>query len=93
MVSKVWIEKNTPLPKNYEGYSFHSYETVPLPTEKLKAYEILQMRDDAFINYHTNENFLNLIKKKFGPKAVNNILDMTKIKLKRKIIEENLNAN
>ena len=37
--------------------------TVPLPTEKLKAYEILQMRDEAFINYHTNVNFLNLIKK------------------------------
>ena len=93
LLYKTAIEKNTPLPKNYEGYSFHSYETVPLPTEKLKAYEILQMRDEAFINYHTNVNFLNLIKKKFGPKAVNNILDMTKIKLKRKIIEENLNAN
>ncbi len=93
LLYKTAIERNTPLPKNYEGYSFHSYETVPLPTEKLKAYEILQMRDEAFINYHTNVNFLNLIKKKFGPKAVNNILDMTKIKLKRKIIEENLNAN
>ena len=93
LLYKTAVERNTPLPTNYEGYSFHSYETVPLPTEKLKAYEILQMRDEAFIKYHTNSNFLNLIKKKFGPEAVNNILDMTKIKLKRKIIEENLNAN
>lgn len=93
LLYKTAVERNTPLPTNYEGYSFHSYETVPLPTEKLKAYEILQMRDEAFIKYHTNTNFLNLIKKKFGPEAVNNILNMTKIKLKRKIIEENLNAN
>ena len=38
-------------------------ETVPLPTDKLKAYEVLKLRDEAFIKYHTNENFLNLIKK------------------------------
>ena len=87
------IEKNIELPSNYEGYSFHSYETVPLPTEKLKAYEILKLRDEAFIKYHTDKNFLNLIEKKFGREAVNNILNMTKIKLNRKIIEEHINAN
>ncbi len=76
------------LPKNYEGYSFHSYETLPLPTEKLPAHEILKMRDEAFTKYHTNERFLGLIKEKFGSKAVNNILNMTRIQLKRKIIEE-----
>ncbi len=86
-------ENKTILPSNYEGYSFHAYETVPLPTDKLKAYEVLKLRDEAFIKYHTNENFLNLIKKKFGLEAVNNILDMTKIKLKRKIIEENSYAS
>ena len=87
------IENNIELPSNYEGYSFHSYETVPLPTEKLQAYEILKLRDEAFIKYHTDKNFLNLIEKKFGREAVNNILNMTKIKLNRKIIEEHINAN
>ena len=29
------LEKNHDLPESYEGYSFHSYETLPLPTEKL----------------------------------------------------------
>tara|TARA_A100001011_G_scaffold398919_1_gene505193 strand:- start:9189 stop:10751 length:1563 start_codon:yes stop_codon:yes gene_type:complete len=84
---------NVELPSNYEGYSFHSYETLPLPTDKLKAHEILKLRDEAFIKYHTNKEFLNLIQRRFGSKSVNNILNMTKIKLKRKIIEENLNAN
>ena len=84
---------NIELPASYEGYSFHSYETLPLPTEKLKAHEILKLRDDAFTKYHTNKEFLNLIERKFGRKSVNNILNMTKIKLKRKIIEENLNES
>ena len=81
-------KNKTPLPTSYEGYSFHSYETLPLPTEKLKAKDILKMRDEAFIKYHTNRKFLSLIEKKFGLDAVNNILSMTKIKLKRKIIED-----
>ena len=76
------------LPKTYEGYSFHSYETLPLPTEKLSAAEILKLRDEAFTKYHTNKKFLNLIEKKFGEKATKNIMNMAKIKLKRQIIEE-----
>ena len=37
-------EKNIPLPSSYEGYSFHSFETLPLPTEKLSAAKILVKR-------------------------------------------------
>ena len=33
--------------KVYEGYSFHSYETLPLPTEKLSAEEIIVLRDEC----------------------------------------------
>jgi len=82
------IDKNITLPETYEGYSFHSYSTQPLPTEYLSASKILEFRDKAFIEYHKNEKFLNRINKKFGEKAVMNITNSTKIKLKRKIIEE-----
>ena len=77
------IEKKYKLPENFEGYSFHAYNTVPLPTEKLPAYKILEFRDKAFIEYHSNENFLKRIKDKFGIQAVNSIKEMLKIKLKR----------
>ena len=82
--------KNTkiPLPDSYEGFSFHSYETLPLPTEKLSAAEILKLRDDAFTEYHNYKPFLDLIKKKFGSKAADNIVEMAKIKLKRKILSD-----
>ncbi len=83
------IDKKIRLPESYEGYSFHSYDTVPLPTEELPAYKILEFRDKAYIDYHSSATFQEKIKKRFGMKAVNSINDMLKIKLKRKIIEEN----
>ena len=82
------LKKGTKLPENYEGFSFHSYETLPLPTDSLSAAEILKLRDENFTKYHSYEPFLKLIKDKFGEKAVNNIIEMNKIKLNRKIIEE-----
>jgi len=81
------ILNNIPLPDTYEGYSFHSYNTLPLPTEKLSAAEVLKFRDNAYQVYHSNPKFLNKIRRKFGDIAANNILDMLKVTLKRKILE------
>ncbi len=80
------LQEGTKLPNTYEGYSFHSFETLPLPTEKLSAADIILLRDEAFNKYHTYKPFLNIIEKKFGKKAAENIVEMTKIKLKRKIL-------
>ena len=84
------VGKNYKLPNSYDGYSFHSYNTQPLPTETLKPEEILEYRDKSFNNYHTHKPFLDKIKNKFGQKAVDNIKNMTKIKLKRKILGDQL---
>ena len=43
------LEKNYKLPENYEGYSFHSYNTQPLPTKHLSAAEILKIRDENLV--------------------------------------------
>jgi len=79
------LDKNIALPSSYEGYSFHSYETLPLPTETLSPKDVITLRDNAFTKYHTDKIFLKLIEKKFGIIAAKNILEMTKTKLKRKI--------
>ena len=81
------VKNNIKLPENYEGYSFHSYNTQPLPTEHLTASQILKMRDECWAKYHANEKFLDKVEKKFGKEAKDNILKMCKIKLKRKIID------
>ena len=82
------IEKGYQMPDSYVGYSFHAYETIPMPTEYLTPAEILDFRDKAFITYHSNPDFLERIECKFGGKAVRNILDMLGVTLKRRIIED-----
>jgi len=85
-IYKEAIKKGLPIPKDYLDFSFHSYTTTPLGTETLSPAEVLRFRDSAFIKYHTNKKFLEKINKKFGKIAVDNISQMTKIKLKRKIL-------
>ena len=84
---KIALAKGHKLPEDYQGYSFHSYDTVPLPTEKLTSKEILSFRDSAFHKYFTNEVFLKKIEDKFGKIVKNNIQRMTEVKLKRKILK------
>lgn len=83
---KVALEKNYELPTNYEGYAWLSYECMPLRNENLTSAEILKLRDDAFIDYHSYLPFLERIKRKFGDIALDNINEMNKIRLKRKIL-------
>jgi anaerobic magnesium-protoporphyrin IX monomethyl ester cyclase len=78
--------KNISLPSNYSGYSQHSYDTLNLPSNNLTAAEILKFRDDAWMKYHTNSKYLDLLEKKFGIAAVKNLQETTQIKLKRKIL-------
>lgn len=80
------LENNIPLPETYQGYSFHSYETLPLATDNLTASEILRFRDMAFESYHSSKCFINRIRQKFGTKATDNIKKMLTIKLNRKYI-------
>ena len=80
------IDNKIKLPNSYEGYSFHSYDIQPLPTDSLSPERILELRDKAFIDYHTSQKFLNRIENRYGKKAVENIVKMTKVNLKRKIL-------
>ncbi len=75
------------LPETYSGYSQHSYNCQPLPTKYLTSAQVLGFRDEAWMKYHTNHNFLDLLKTKFGQIAVDETLKSTQIKLKRKILE------
>ncbi|HQP10205.1 MAG TPA: radical SAM protein [Candidatus Omnitrophota bacterium] len=82
------VQAGWELPDCYAGYSQHSYYCRPLPTKYLTAQQVLAFRDEAWMKYHTHPAFLDLIKRKFGQIAVDETLRSTKIKLKRKILEE-----
>jgi radical SAM superfamily enzyme YgiQ (UPF0313 family) len=76
------------LPETYAGFSQHSYYCQPLPTKYLSARDVLAFRDQAWMKYHTNPNYLNLLRTKFGQIAADETLRSTQIKLKRKLLEE-----
>jgi anaerobic magnesium-protoporphyrin IX monomethyl ester cyclase len=80
------LQNNWTLPSTYEGYAFLSYESTPLPTKFVSAADVLQFRDSAWQTYHTNPNFLNLIENKFGIEPRENIENLAKVKLKRKLL-------
>lgn len=79
------IEKGWELPDSWIGYSQHSYECKPLPTQTLSAAEVLKFRDEAFLRYFTNPRYLALVENKFGIEVLEHITRMTAIKLKRKL--------
>tara|TARA_B100000029_G_scaffold240200_1_gene237370 strand:+ start:3138 stop:4676 length:1539 start_codon:yes stop_codon:yes gene_type:complete len=74
------------IPKKYEEFAFLSYECKPLRTKHLSASEVLKFRDEGWHKYFANENFLKLVNNKFGEKAYNNVKELSRIKLKRKIL-------
>jgi hypothetical protein len=82
------LERNWPLPETWSGFSQHSYDCLPLPTEKVSAAEVLKFRDDAFDRYFTNKRYLDMVTQKFGWETRKHIEHMSQHKLQRKIVEE-----
>ncbi|MDC0384498.1 B12-binding domain-containing radical SAM protein [bacterium] len=81
-------DKNGP---GWIGYSQHSYDTLPLRTNHLKASEVLEFRDKAFDTYFNNNNYLSMIENKFGVSTREHISKMSEHKLKRKHQFEDVN--
>jgi anaerobic magnesium-protoporphyrin IX monomethyl ester cyclase len=76
------------LPDDYAGYAFLSYESQPLPTRHVSAAEVLRFRDDAWRQYFTHPAYLALLENTFGSKQRQNVETLTKIKLKRRLLEQ-----
>lgn len=80
------VKEGWDLPKDWHGFSQHSYEMLPLPTKYIAAKEVLKFRDDAFHQYFENTVYLKMIEEQFGNKVREHIQEMTKTRLKRKIL-------
>jgi radical SAM superfamily enzyme YgiQ (UPF0313 family) len=78
--------ENWQLPDTYQGYGFLSYEATPMATKHVSAADVVRFRDNAWQTYHENPAFLNLLETKFGIEAKQGVQDLTKIKLKRRIL-------
>ncbi|HLQ75925.1 MAG TPA: radical SAM protein, partial [Terriglobia bacterium] len=82
------VNQNLSLPDAWSGFSQHSYDCSPLPTERLSSAEVLRFRDDAFHEYFSNESYLGMVAKKFGVETRKHIEDMAKVRLRRKLLHE-----
>jgi radical SAM superfamily enzyme YgiQ (UPF0313 family) len=82
------VEKAWELPTSWSGFSQHSYDCRPLPTEKISAAMVLEFRDKAFHSYFSSKRYLDMIAQKFGWDTHEHIRQMARHKLKRKILEE-----
>ena len=85
--SKLYIKTDPSLlPTTWSGYSQYSYDCQPLPTNHLTAAEVLAFRDYAFHAYFENPKYLDMMQKKFGSDVYRHIKNMSKIKLKRRLL-------
>ena len=82
------VAKGWALPSSWSGFSQHSYDCKPLPTETVTAAEVLRFRDRAFDEYFRNPRYLDMVAQKFGWETRRHIEEMSKHTLKRKILEE-----
>jgi radical SAM superfamily enzyme YgiQ (UPF0313 family)/5-methylcytosine-specific restriction endonuclease McrA len=80
-------QKGWALPQSFESWSFHSFDSLPLPTHYLSAADVMRFRDRAWELYFKRTEYLDMIEKKFGTGAKNHIIEMSSIKLKRKLLE------
>ena len=80
------VREGWELPSSYEGFAFLSYECQPLRTNHLSAAEVLQFRDNAWDTYFRNPEYLKLVENRFGTIQRKNVEEMSKIKLKRRIL-------
>ena len=74
------------LPKTFDEFAFLSYDCKPLRTKALEAEQVLKFRDDAWHKYFTHKPFLELVENKFGIQSRQNVEEMSKIRLKRKLL-------
>jgi radical SAM superfamily enzyme YgiQ (UPF0313 family) len=82
------VAKGLPLPEQWSGYSQHSYDCRPLPTDHLSAAEVLKFRDDAFHAYFGGSEYLDMVEGKFGRSTRDHIEEMASRRLKRRLLEE-----
>jgi anaerobic magnesium-protoporphyrin IX monomethyl ester cyclase len=82
------VQNNWPLPETWTGFSQHSYDCTPLPTEKVSAAEVLKFRDNAFHDFFSDKRYLDTVTQRFGWDTRKHIEEMSEHRLRRRLVEE-----
>ena len=60
------LEQGLALLASWNGFSQHSYDATPLPTQTLSSADVLRFRDAAFREYFLSRRYLDMIEARFG---------------------------
>lgn len=80
-------QKGINLSQRFSEWSFLSYDSKPQGTDYLTAAEVLKFRDDAWQKYFSRPEYLGMVENRLGVVAKNNIIEMAKVKLRRRLLE------
>jgi radical SAM superfamily enzyme YgiQ (UPF0313 family) len=80
------VRRGVPLPERWTGFSQHSRDCLPLPTRHLPARAVLRFRDEAFMSYYRDPDYLGMVEHRFGPETAAHIRDMTSYRLERDLL-------
>jgi len=80
------VEAGLALPESWSGYSQHSFDCRPLPTDYIGADEVLRFRDDAFHEYFSAKRYLDMATQKFGVETRRHIERMAEARLPRALL-------
>ena len=86
------LEKGWALPERWSGYSQHSYDCLPLPTEKLSAAEVLRFRDNSFHIYFSSPRYLAMVTRRFGLETRRHVEEMAQHRLRRRLLQSGAEA-
>ena len=86
------LQQGWELPGAWSGFSQHSYDCKPLPTEKVSAAAVLRFRDEAFHGYFSNKRYLDMVTQRFGVDTRQHIEEMAQHRLQRQLLEEQVAA-
>jgi hypothetical protein len=81
------VEKGWTLPEQWSGFSQHSHDCTPLPTDHISAADVLRFRDQAFHRYFANRRYLQMVEQRFGSITRQHIAEMSGHRLRRRLLE------
>jgi anaerobic magnesium-protoporphyrin IX monomethyl ester cyclase len=82
------VRRGIELPKTWSGYSQHSYDCQPLPTDVVPAKEVLRFRDAAFHEYFGRPAYLDMVTQRFGWETRDHVKEMARPRLRRALLEQ-----
>lgn len=74
-------------PKSWDEYSLYGYNCKPCPTKHMSSAEVLQWRDDKYVDYYKRPKYLSMVEDKFSVETKEHVLRMADKHLERKICQ------